>query len=226
MIELFGATKTYDLGSATVEALRGIDISFGRGEFITVMGPSGSGKSTLLHVLGMLDTLSTGRYELEGHDVTELPDRDVSRIRNRQFGFIFQSFNLFPEFNALENVIVPMAYAGIDRRDRSERAKQLLADMGLEHRNYHYPNMLSGGEQQRVAIARSLANDPNVILADEPTGNLPSDTGEEILAILDRLNRDGVTIVMVTHDERLGMRSSRLIRLRDGELESDTRSAA
>lgn len=226
MIEVRGVKKEYDLGSATVQALRGVDLSIQRGEFLTIMGPSGSGKSTLLHVLGMLDSLTEGSYELEGHEVTQISDKEQSRIRNRHFGFIFQSFNLLPEFSALENVVVPMVYAGVGRSERTDRATQLLVDVGLEHRLHHYPNMLSGGEQQRVAIARALANDPNVILADEPTGNLPSDKGEEILAIIDRLNRDGVTIVMVTHDDRLGERGSRLVRLRDGVVESDNRRAA
>lgn len=226
MITLEGIAKTYDLGSSTVAALRGIDLTIDRGEFLTVMGPSGSGKSTLLHILGILDSADEGRYLLEDHDLTTLSDAELSRIRNEHFGFVFQSFNLFNEFTALENVMFPLMYAGVRGSQRRDRARALLVEVGLEHRLGHYPNMLSGGEQQRVAIARALANNPSLILADEPTGNLPSDKGEEILQILEGLNRDGVTIVMVTHDDRLGTRGSRCVRLRDGVVESDTRRAA
>ena len=224
MIELKGATKVYDLGGgAKVEALKGVDIAIDRGEFITVMGPSGSGKSTLLHILGILDDVDNGTYHLEDTDLTTLTDRELSRIRNQHFGFIFQSFNLFNEFNALENVMYPLMAAGMRVSERKERAKALLAQVRLDDRMYHYPNMLSGGEQQRVAIARALANDPTFILADEPTGNLPSDQGTEILDYLDGLNADGVTVIMVTHDDELGKRGSRAVRLRDGEIESDAR---
>ncbi len=226
MISLTGITRSYDLGSARVTALDSIDLQLDRGEFLTVMGPSGSGKSTLLHILGILDAPTSGTYRLEDHDLTTLADRELSRIRNEHFGFVFQSFNLFNEFNALENVMLPLMYAGVRGGERRERAERLLVDVGLGHRLHHYPNMLSGGEQQRVAIARALANDPTLILADEPTGNLPSDKGEEILQIIDRQNRDGVTVVMVTHDERLGVRGSRCLRLRDGKIESDSGRAA
>ncbi len=226
MISLTGITRSYDIGSSRVTALDSIDLQVSRGEFLTVMGPSGSGKSTLLHILGILDTPTAGTYRLEDHDLTTLADRELSRIRNEHFGFVFQSFNLFNEFNALENVMLPLMYAGLRGSERRERARRLLVDVGLEHRLHHYPNMLSGGEQQRVAIARALANDPTLILADEPTGNLPSDKGEEILHIIDRLNRDGVTVVMVTHDTRIGERGSRCVRLRDGRIESDSGSAA
>ena len=185
MIRLKGISKTYDLGSVQVHALRNIDLEINRGEYITVMGPSGSGKSTLLHILGILDTADAGTYHLEEHDLMTLSDRELSRIRNQHFGFVFQSFNLFNEFNAMENVMFPLMYAGLRGAERRERARSLLVQVGLEHRLYHYPNMLSGGEQQRVAIARSLANDPTLILADEPTGNLPSDKGEEILQVVE-----------------------------------------
>ena len=225
MIRLEGVTKTYDLGSTTVDALKGVDLSIERGEYVTIMGPSGSGKSTLLHILGILDTAEAGTYYLEEHDLMTLGDRELSRIRNEHFGFVFQSFNLFTEFNALENVMFPLMYAGIRGTERREKAQEMLLQVGLEHRMYHYPNMMSGGEQQRVAIARALANDPTLILADEPTGNLPSEKGEEILRILEGLNGDGVTIVMVTHDDELGRRGSRCIRLRDGLIERDTRKA-
>ena len=224
MIELKGATKVYDLGGgAQIQALKGVDLSIDRGEFITVMGPSGSGKSTLLHILGILDEVDDGTYLLEDTDLTTLTDRELSKIRNQHFGFIFQSFNLFNEFNALENVMFPLMNAGIRIPERKERARSMLSQVGLNDRMYHYPNMLSGGEQQRVAIARALSNDPTFILADEPTGNLPSDQGAEILTFLDGLNSDGVTVVMVTHDDKLGDRGSRAVRLRDGEVESDIR---
>lgn len=226
MITLEGISKSYDLGSVQVDALKSINLQIDRGEFITIMGPSGSGKSTLLHILGILDSPGGGSYLLEEHDLVTLSDRELSRIRNQHFGFVFQSFNLFNEFNAMENVMFPLMYAGVRGTERRERAESLLVQLGLEHRLFHYPNMLSGGEQQRVAIARALANDPTLILADEPTGNLPSDKGEEILRILDRLNADGVTVVMVTHDDLLGQRGSRCVRLRDGLVESDTRRAA
>ena len=226
MIELKGVAKVYDLGGgAQIQALKGVDLSVDRGEFITVMGPSGSGKSTLLHLLGILDEFDEGTYLLEETDLTTLSDRELSRIRNQHFGFIFQSFNLFNEFNALENVMFPLMTAGMRVSERKERARSLLSQVGLDGRLYHYPNMLSGGEQQRVAIARALANDPTVVLADEPTGNLPSQQGAEILDYLDGLNKDGVTVIMVTHDDKLGERGSRAVRLRDGEIESDTRRA-
>ncbi|MFW5744983.1 MAG: ABC transporter ATP-binding protein [bacterium] len=226
MITLEGIGKTYDLGSAKVRALEAVDLSIERGEYVTVMGPSGSGKSTLLHILGILDSPTAGRYVLEGHDITTLDDRELSRIRNEHFGFVFQSFNLFNEFNAVENVAFPLMYAGVRRAERLARAQELLAKVGLDHRMFHYPTMLSGGEQQRVAIARALANEPTLILADEPTGNLPSEKGEEILELLEGLNADGVTIVMVTHDDRIGDRGRRMVRLRDGAIESDTRKVA
>jgi putative ABC transport system ATP-binding protein len=226
MIALQGIRKEYDLGSMKVVALAGIDLDITRGEFLSIMGPSGSGKSTLLHILGILDTADEGIYTLEGHDLLTLSDKEQSRIRNEHFGFVFQSFNLFNEFSALENVMFPLTYAGMRPRERRERAEELLVQVGLGHRLLHYPNMLSGGEQQRVAIARALANDPSLILADEPTGNLPSDKGEEILQILDRLNSEGVTIVMVTHDDELAARGSRIVRLRDGQVESDSGRAA
>ena len=226
MIELKGAAKVYDLGGgAQIQALKGVDLSIDRGEFITVMGPSGSGKSTLLHILGILDEVDEGTYLLEDTDLTTLTDRELSRIRNQHFGFIFQSFNLFNEFNALENVMYPLMTAGMRLSERKERARSLLSQVELDGRMYHYPNMLSGGEQQRVAIARALANDPTFILADEPTGNLPSDQGADILDYLDSLNKDGVTVIMVTHDDKLGERGSRAVRLRDGEVESDIRRA-
>ncbi|TVR57492.1 MAG: ABC transporter ATP-binding protein [Spirochaetaceae bacterium] len=220
MITLEGVAKSYDLGASKLTALKGVSLSIKRGEFVTIMGPSGSGKSTLLHILGILDTPSSGSYRLEEYDITTLSDTALSRIRNKHFGFVFQSFNLFPEFNALENVEMPLLYAGAGKAARRDRARQLLDEMGLGERMFHYPNMLSGGEQQRVAIARALANNPTLILADEPTGNLPSDKGEEIMQILEELNRNDVTIVMVTHDPELGKRGRKTVHLHDGSIES------
>ena len=226
MIELKGITKTYDLGHMQIEALKNIDLEITRGEFITIMGPSGSGKSTLLHILGILDEADSGSYFLEKNDLTTLSDKELSRIRNQNFGFIFQSFNLFNEFNAMENVMFPLIQAGVPRAERRERTMSLLISVGLEQRAGHYPNMLSGGEQQRVAIARALSMDPTFILADEPTGNLPSEQGTEVLGILDDLNKKGVTVIMVTHDDTLGERGTRAVRMRDGEIVKDFRRDA
>jgi putative ABC transport system ATP-binding protein len=223
MIELNNIEKRYDLGEVQVKALEDVSLAIERGEYVAVMGPSGSGKSTLLNILGILDIPTGGRYFLEGYDITRLPDREQARIRNKHFGFIFQSFNLFSELSALENVMLPMSYAGMPSAKRRERAVQLLSDVGLSHRLHHLPTMLSGGEQQRVAIARALANQPSLILADEPTGNLPSDKGEEILTIIEDLNRQGVTIVMVTHNDEQGRRAHRRIDIMDGRLETDER---
>ncbi len=221
MIKLKDVVKEYDLGAVRITALKGISLYIKKGDFVTIMGPSGSGKSSLLHILGLLDKPTSGEYKLEDHEVSSLADRELSRIRNQHFGFVFQSFNLFPEFNALDNVIMPMIYAKVSPKERKEKAKELLASIGLDHRMYHFPNMLSGGEQQRVAIARSLANNPDLILADEPTGNLPSHMGAKILEILDNLNKDNVTVIMVTHNEKIGRCGKRMIRLRDGNLVSD-----
>ncbi|MBI9107838.1 MAG: ABC transporter ATP-binding protein [Spirochaetales bacterium] len=218
MIKLEQIKKQYDLGGTKVTALKDVSIEINRGDYAAIMGPSGSGKSTLMHILGILDTATGGRYFLEDYDITALPDMEQARIRNKHFGFIFQSFNLFPELSAVENVMLPMSYAGVPYKARKEKAVQLLHEVGLEHRMTHLPTMLSGGEQQRVAIARSLSNDPDLILADEPTGNLPSDKGEEIMKILESLNRRGVTVVMVTHNPEQGRRAGYIIELRDGAL--------
>jgi putative ABC transport system ATP-binding protein len=195
-----------------------IKITISRGEFIAIMGPSGSGKSTLLHILGILDKPSQGHYFLEDIDINNLPDKELSRIRNRHFGFVFQNFNLFPEFSALENVMMPLLFAGISFRKSEKRAKDLLSSFGMDSRMYHYPNMLSGGEQQRVGIARALANDPGVLFADEPTGNLPSRMGNEILGILQALNEQGMTIVLVTHDNQIASYGKRMLQLNDGQI--------
>jgi len=221
MIKLENIGKQYDLGDVQVDALKSISLEIERGEYIAVMGPSGSGKSTLMHILGILDSLTSGRYLLEDYDITSLPDREQARIRNTHFGFIFQSFNLFSELSALENVMLPMSYAGVPFSDRKKRAAELLEEVGLQHRMNHLPTMMSGGEQQRVAIARALSNSPDLILADEPTGNLPSDKGEEIMKILEDFNRKGVTVVMVTHNPEQGQRARRVINLRDGQLQHE-----
>ena len=224
MITLKGICKQYDLEGSTVGALNDVSLTIDRGEYVAIMGPSGAGKSTLLHILGILDTSTGGQYLLEDYDITALPDREHARIRNKHFGFIFQSFNLFSELSALENVMLPMSYAGVPFRQRKERAELLLEEVGLAHRMQHLPTMMSGGEQQRTAIARALANDPDVILADEPTGNLPSDKGEEIMTMLEGLNNRGVTIVMVTHNPEQGKRAKRRILIRDGMLGGDDRA--
>lgn len=221
MIRLENIQKVYDLGETKVAALKEVNITIERGEYVAIMGPSGSGKSTLMHILGILDNATGGTYYLEDYDITSLPDREQARIRNRHFGFIFQSFNLFGELSALENVMLPMQYAGVPAKKRREKAVSLLQDVGLSHRLHHLPTMLSGGEQQRVAIARALSNDPDLILADEPTGNLPTEKGDEIMDILERLNRDGVTILMVTHNPQQGDRAKRVIRLSDGLVTSE-----
>jgi putative ABC transport system ATP-binding protein len=221
MIKLEGISKRYDLGEVQVSALQSVNVEIDRGEYLAVMGPSGSGKSTFLNVLGILDTPTEGRYLLEDYDITQLPDREQARIRNKHFGFVFQSFNLFSELSAMENVMLPMSYAGVSSHDRKARAAQLLDRLGLADRLHHLPTMMSGGEQQRVAIARALANEPDLILADEPTGNLPSDKGEEILQILEDLNRQGVTIVMVTHNAAQGQRARRRIRVMDGRIQGE-----
>jgi len=218
MIKLEGIGKSYDLGVTKVSALEEVSLDIARGEYVAVMGPSGSGKSTLMNVLGILEQPTAGRYLLEDYDITRLPDREQARIRNKHFGFVFQSFNLFSELSALENVMLPMGYAGVPFHDRKKRAAELLDRLGLADRLHHLPTMMSGGEQQRVAIARALANEPDLILADEPTGNLPSDKGEQILVVLEDLNRQGVTVVMVTHNEAQGKRAKRCIRLKDGRV--------
>jgi putative ABC transport system ATP-binding protein len=218
MIRFENIGKHYDLGSVKVAALEKVSLEIARGDYVAVMGPSGSGKSTFLNILGILEKPTEGKYLLEEYDITRLPDREQARIRNRHFGFVFQSFNLFSELSALENVMLPMGYAGVAAAERRDRAAALLDRLGLADRMHHLPTMMSGGEQQRVAIARALANEPDLILADEPTGNLPSDKGEQILQVLEDLNRQGVTIVMVTHNDAQGKRAKRCIQLRDGRV--------
>lgn len=223
MIKLTGINKYWDKstdenGETRVYGLRDVNLEINRGEFITIMGQSGSGKSTLLQILGLLDLPSEGQFLLEGQDVMNLPDRELARVRNRFFGFVFQSFHLLPELTAHENVQLPMTYAGIPAKQRVDRASELLEKVGLGHRMHHNPRAMSGGEQQRVAIARALANDPGFLFADEPTGNLPSETGRQIMDIIRGLNKEGMTIIMVTHDDNLGKMGTRCLRLADGRI--------
>ncbi|MFS8640595.1 MAG: ABC transporter ATP-binding protein [Symbiobacteriaceae bacterium] len=223
MIQLKGVEKIYRMGQGLVRALAGVDLTVEEGEFTAVMGPSGSGKSTLLHIIGCLDRPTAGSYRFMGREVAGLSETELARLRNRQFGFVFQRFFLLPRYRAWENVALPMAYAGVGRRERRERAWELLRRVGLEGREEHFPNQLSGGQQQRVAIARALANRPAVLLADEPTGNLDSASGAEILALFEDLHREGSTILLVTHDPAVAQRARRIVHIQDGRIWRDER---
>jgi putative ABC transport system ATP-binding protein len=218
-------TKTYYKpdGSVLVEALRGVDVCITEGEYVAIMGASGSGKSTLMNILGCLDRPTSGEYLLDGRDVATMPDDELSRVRGRKIGFVFQAFNLISELTIVDNVEVPLFYQGVHKHIRRERAIKKLELVGLGDRLTHRPRELSGGQQQRTAIARSLVTDPSIIMADEPTGNLDSKTGETILQLISQLHVEGMTIIMVTHDERVADRCERVVRLRDGEIESDVR---
>ncbi len=221
-----GLSKDYHLGPHTVHALRGVSVTIERGEFVAVMGSSGSGKSTFMNLLGCLDTSTAGRYVLDGEDVAGLSADTLARIRNAKIGFVFQMFNLLPRTSALENVELPLLYAGLPARERRARARARLEAVGLGEREGHHPSQLSGGQQQRVAIARALVNDPAMILADEPTGNLDTRTSVEVLALMQRLNREGLTIVLVTHEPDIATYASRHLVFRDGRLRSDERLTA
>lgn len=216
IVDIVNLKKKYIMGEFEVDVLRGIDVSIEKGEYTAIMGPSGSGKSTFLNILGCLDTPSSGKYILDNEDISSLTDDELSDIRKLKIGFIFQSFNLIHELNVLENIEVPLFYHGLGEEDSKKKAKSLAEMVGLAHRMTHSPKELSGGEQQRVAIARSLANDPVILLADEPTGNLDSKNGTEILEILDTLHNQGTTIIMVTHDENVARRTQRIVRFKDG----------
>jgi len=221
MIRLESVAKHYVTGATVVRALGEVDLEIGAGEYVSILGPSGSGKSTLLHVIGCLDTPSSGRYLLDGEDVSTLDPNRMADVRNRRFGFVFQAFQLMPRQSALDNVALPMRFAGVRTDERRERAAALLEKVGLAGRVDHRPTELSGGEQQRVAIARALANGPDVILADEPTGNLDSASGGEIIELLEALNVEGQALIVVTHDETLASRTRRVIRMLDGSIVSD-----
>lgn len=220
-ILLSGVTKVYQLGAEKVNALAGITLSISPGEFTAVMGPSGSGKSTLMNILGCLDRPTTGSYILDGHEVAALNDDQLAITRNQKIGFVFQSFNLLPRMSTLENVALPMVYAGIGRKERLARAEEVLAMVGLEARLNHQPNELSGGQRQRVAIARALVNDPTIIMADEPTGNLDTKSGDEVMDIFSKLNSQGRTIILVTHEPDIAEYAGRVVYVRDGLIERD-----
>jgi putative ABC transport system ATP-binding protein len=221
VIDIENITKDYVMGEEIVRALRGVTLQIRRNEYLAVMGPSGSGKSTLMNMLGCLDTPTSGRYDFNGRNVKEMDDDELAAIRNREIGFVFQTFNLLPRATSLRNVELPLIYAGMDRESREERATQALIDVGLGDRIQHKPNELSGGQRQRVAIARALVNNPSIILADEPTGNLDSKTGEEIMLLLEDLYHRGNTIILVTHERDIAAHARRTIHLRDGVVESD-----
>ncbi len=226
LIEISDVRKTYEMGATEVNALDGVSLNVGKGEYVAVMGPSGSGKSTLMNIVGCLDTPTSGSYRLRGTEIRERDDDELARIRNQEIGFIFQTFNLLPRADALHNVELPLIYAGKPSKERRERARAMLEMVGLGDRTHHRPNELSGGQRQRVAIARALVNGPSLVLADEPTGNLDSKTGLEIMALLDDIHARGNTVILVTHEEEVAARSHRIIRLRDGRIESDKATRA
>ena len=226
LIETRDLWKTYVMGSEEIHALSGVTVEIERGEYAAIMGPSGSGKSTLMNLIGCLDTPSKGSYLLNGKQVGEMNDNELARIRNEEIGFVFQTFNLLPRASALHNVELPLVYAGVPARDRQQRAKSALEQVELSDRMSHRPNELSGGQRQRVAIARALVNNPSILLADEPTGNLDSKTGAEIMALFGRLHDAGNTIILVTHEADVAAHADRAIHLRDGQVEKDVRRAA
>jgi len=221
LIKISDIKRNFALGDETVYVLKGIDLEVNKGEFIALMGPSGSGKSTLMNLIGCLDTPTSGTYILNRRDVSKMKDDELAEIRNKEIGFVFQTFNLLPRTTALDNVALPMIYAGYSKKERQKRAAEVLEQVGLGDRMDHQPNQLSGGQRQRVAVARALVNKPSIILADEPTGNLDSKTSEEIMKLINEIHDNGNTIILVTHEEEIASYAHRIIRLRDGKIESD-----
>ena len=221
VIRTYDLWKTYVMGDQEIHAVAGVDIEIRRGEYVALMGPSGSGKSTLMNLIGCLDTPTRGHYYINGRDISEMDDDELARIRNKEIGFVFQTFNLLPRATALHNVELPLIYAGVTAEKRGEMAKEAMGHVDLGHRMYHKPSELSGGQRQRVAIARALVNNPSILLADEPTGNLDTATGNEIMALFELLYKQGNTIVLVTHEHDIALHAKRIIHLRDGHVEND-----
>ena len=221
VIRTYDLWKTYVMGDQEIHAVSGVDIEIKRGEYVAIMGPSGSGKSTLMNLIGCLDTPTKGQYFINGHLVSEMTDDELARIRNKEIGFVFQTFNLLPRATALHNVELPLIYAGMSATERMERAKQAMRHVDLEQRMLHKPNELSGGQRQRVAVARALVNNPSILLADEPTGNLDTATGNEIMALFERLHEQGNTIILVTHEHDIALHAWRVVHIRDGKVERD-----
>lgn len=224
LIEVKQIKRDFPLGESIIHVLKGIDLEIKKGEYVALMGPSGSGKSTLMNLLGCLDTPTSGNYILNGQDVSNLTDDELAEIRNKEIGFVFQTFNLLPRTTAIDNVALPMIYAGYSKEDRYKRAEEVLQQVGLSDRMDHHPNQLSGGQRQRVAVARALVNKPSIILADEPTGNLDSKTSVEIMNLFNEIHSQGNTVILVTHEEDIAENAHRIIRLRDGIIESDTKT--
>lgn len=224
IIKIKELKREFTVGSELVRALKGVDVSINKNEYVAMMGPSGSGKSTLMNLLGCLDTPTSGAYNLNGTDVSSLEDNDLARIRNKEIGFIFQTFNLLPRLTALENVALPLVYAGYSKEQRNEKAAEVLAKVGLADRMDHKPNQLSGGQRQRVAVVRALVNDPSIILADEPTGNLDSKTSLDIMRLFQEIHQMGNTLIVVTHEEEVAFHAHRILRLRDGLVEADEKN--
>lgn len=225
LLELKNIGKKYKIGTEVINALHTIDLKIEKGEYVALMGPSGSGKSTLMNIIGCLDTPSQGEYFLNGKEVSKMSENELAEIRNKEIGFIFQTFNLVPRSNALDNVALPLVYAGINKEQRVKRATKTLNDVGLGDRITHKPNELSGGQRQRVAVARALVNNPSIILADEPTGNLDSKTSEEIMTLFREIHKSGNTIIVVTHEEEIAQHALRIVRIKDGKIESDKTNA-